>query len=91
MSRNAHCLDHLLGHKLVSSHSPPERRKTPAELARMSHEDRLHYQLHAPELTDAEKTEELEAEDLRHRLGMNDDELSWADLDRMGPPPEWGE
>ena len=72
MSKNAHALDHLLGKRMVSSWAPPERRKTEAELQAMSDLDRLIYQIHHP-LSEDEKQEALEQEDMRHRLGMGDD------------------
>ena len=71
------------GNVLANSWGPPPRRKTEAELRRMDHVDRLLYERHAPPLSEQEKCEALEREDLRHRLGMGDDELSWQDLDRL--------
>ena len=83
MSKQSHCLDGLLGKQMVSTLPIPERRKTPDQLRRMDHVDRLLYERHAPPLSEQEKCEALEREDLRHRLGMGDDELSWQDLDRL--------
>ena len=53
-----------VGARLVSSSEPPERRKSPHELARMSHTDRLMYEMAHP-VTEQEKLEQLRRESPR--------------------------
>ena len=60
--------------KMVASWTPPPRRKTKAELAQMSHDARLMYEIfEAPQLTEHEQQAALE----RELKGL--DEMTWAD------------
>jgi hypothetical protein len=52
--------------RMVSSWERPPRRKTPKELARMSHDDRLAYEIANP-MSEHEQWEALEREDAMRR------------------------
>jgi len=59
--------------KLVGTWEPRPRPKTKAELAAMSHEDRLMYQIFGPRPSEREREASLE----REMRGLS--ELEWAD------------
>jgi hypothetical protein len=84
----SHALSHLLGQRLVNSLPIPERRKSKDELAAMSHDERLNYEIRHP-LSDAEKQEALERED--RDVGADETgEIDPRDLLDNQPPADWG-
>jgi hypothetical protein len=76
------------GTRLVSSLDIPERRKSAAEIRRMSIEDRLIYARNHPE-TELQKQEALEREDRdAHYEAMG--EVDYQDILDNEPPSSWG-
>jgi hypothetical protein len=88
MAKQPHMLDHVLGKKLVSSHTAPERRKSDNELRRMQPEDRLRYELENP-LSEEEKYDALRRE-IRDAHYETSGEVDERDLLDNEPPPDWG-
>lgn len=88
--RQAHALSTLLGARMVSSTTLPERRKSEAELRAMAIEDRLIYEMHHP-LTDQEKQEALEREDMEAHLGIHGEVHPDLILMNEAPDSEWGD
>jgi hypothetical protein len=85
--RRAHCLDHLLGQRMVATHMR-ERRKSDAEVARMDVSEQARYLAAYPK-TDAEKYA-----DMKRKLSFDDWEKH-GELDPQiildnEPPPDWG-
>ena len=68
---------------LVSSTDPPKRRKTEYELRRMSHEQRLWYEIQNPK-TEAEREQEF----LREGAVLAGDETYTGDYHDDGPEPD---
>jgi hypothetical protein len=90
MGERAHALDHILGARLVSTLNLPRRRPSKAELARMAPEDRILAERELMDMTDAEKTAELEREDRDH-FYQTTGEVDAQDILDNRPPPDWGE
>ncbi|HEY1245293.1 MAG TPA: hypothetical protein VGF29_10740 [Hyphomicrobiaceae bacterium] len=87
MGERAHALSSIMGRKLVSSNSIPERRLTKDELRRLPIEDQLIYARTHP-MTDREQYAALEAEDRAALFDMTGEFVDWADRDT--PPADWG-
>jgi hypothetical protein len=88
MAKQSHGLDHLLGSRMASSLSIPERRKSKAEIARMPIESQLIYMREHSESED-ERQEALEIED-RDAHYQTTGEVDARDLLDNEPPPDWG-